>query len=57
MKAAALVMGCAFCRFANVLASASFTSSRLLSVAALFIHELARNFSIWFKPHVTLFSR
>ena len=24
--------------------------------AALFIHELARNFSIWFKPHVTLFS-
>lgn len=21
-----------------------------------FIHELARNFSIWFKPHVTLFS-
>lgn len=23
---------------------------------ALFIHELARNLSIWFKPHVTLFS-
>jgi len=61
MKAAVLVMACA-----RWDAHSADSQTYLLqphsrpadcSVAALFIRELARNFSIWFKPHVTLFSR